>query len=116
MLQLYYNILTEEYFLSKIKITQYLSISATVITLVGIAYAGIATTWGLPFGSQVYDTAVIITSAISAVLGGTTIKKLVDANHNGIPDSEEGLAPVTTLPEPESFEEDGKVDEFSEKN
>lgn len=102
--------------MSKIKITQYLSIGATVITLVGIAYAGIATTWDLPFGSQVYDTAVIITSAISALLGGTTVKKLIDANHNGIPDSEEGLAPITTLPEPESFEKDGKVDEFSEKN
>lgn len=116
MLQLYYNISTEEYFLSKIKITQYLSIGATVITLVGITYTGIATIWGLPFGSQVYDTAVIITSAISALLGGTTVKKLIDANHNGIPDSEEGLAPIATLPEPESFEKDGKVDEFSEKN
>lgn len=91
--------------MSKIKITQYLSISATVITLVGIAYAGIATTWGLPFGPEIYDTAVIITAAISALLGGTTVKKLVDANHNGIPDSEEGLAPVTALPEPEEFED-----------
>ena len=98
--------------MSKIKLTQYLSISATVITLVGIAYAGIATTWGLPFGPEIYDTAIIITSAISAVLGGTTIKKLVDANHNGIPDSEEeGL-----VEEPVTIEKDGKVDEFSEKN
>ena len=116
MLQLYYNKLMEDYFLAKIKITQYLSISATVITLVGIAYAGIATTWGLPFGPEIYDTAVIITAAISAVLGGATVKKLVDANHNGIPDSEEGLAPIADLPEPEIFEEDRKADEFSEEN
>lgn len=112
MLQLYYNKLTEEYFLAKIKITQYLSISATLITLVGIAYAGIATTWGLPFGPEIYDTAVIITAGISAVLGGATFKKVVDANHNGIPDSvEEGL-----VGEPLTIKEDGKVDEFSEKN
>lgn len=112
MLQLYYNKLMEDYFLAKIKITQYLSIGATVITLVGIAYAGIATTWGLPFGPEIYDTAVIITAAISAVLGGATVKKLVDANHNGIPDSEEqGL-----VEEPVTIKEDGKVDEFSEEN
>lgn len=101
MLQLYYNNLIGGTILKNFKITHFLSISATVITLVAIAYGGIATTWGLPFGPEVYETGIIITSAISALLGGTTVKKLVDKNHNGIPDSEE--------------ENDGKVDEFSEK-
>lgn len=98
----------------KIKVTQILSIGATIITLVGIAYAGIATTWGLPFGPEIYDTAIILTSAISALLGGTTVKKLVDANHNGIPDSEEGLAEVVQLEAPEEFEEDKTEEALAE--
>lgn len=112
MLQLYYNRFTKENLVKNVKITHVLSIIAMVITLVGIAYAGIAMTWGLPYGPQIYDTAVILTASISALLGGTTIKKFTDNNHNGIPDSEEeGL-----VEEPVTIEEDGKVDEFSEEN
>lgn len=89
MLQLYYNLFTKEKLVKNIKITHVLSVVAMVITLVAIAYAGLATTWGLPFGTQVYDTGVILTASISALLGGGTVKKFVDNNRNGIPDSEE---------------------------
>lgn len=49
---------------------------------------------------------------VLAQVGGTTIKKITNNKHNGIPDSEEeGL-----VEEPLTIEENGKVDEFSEKN
>lgn len=74
----------------QINVKQYASMATTVLTAFGVLYTALSQIWGLPFGDEVANTTLAIAAFIAATLGINTAVKVVDSNHNGIPDDEEG--------------------------
>lgn len=60
-------------------------IALIVVPVIGEAYGRLATIWGLPYASQVQETALVVTFVIGALIGISTIKynktlDIVEAN------------------------------------
>lgn len=56
--------------------TRLASIVAGIISAVGLAYAGLAGVWGLPYAEEIQSTCGVVVSFISAILAVFTGKKL----------------------------------------
>lgn len=58
------------------------SVLTTVLTALGAFYLALAQVWGLPFSTEVVATVGAVVTFISAILGGTTVAKVVKREDN----------------------------------
>lgn len=75
--------------MKNISLKQWSSILTTFLTSAATFYLALSKIWELPYGDKVTDTVFALVAFISAGLGAFTIKKVYDANQNGVPDDEE---------------------------
>ncbi|MDR2672169.1 MAG: phage holin [Coriobacteriales bacterium] len=53
-------------------------IALVVLPAIGLAYNGLASVWGLPYGSQVLETTAVVEGLIGALIGVSAIKAAIN--------------------------------------
>lgn len=64
----------------KITLSQWASISTTILTSLAGFYLKFAEVWNLPLGNEISETLILISALIAGVLGAFTIKKVSSNN------------------------------------